>query len=291
MRRDGGVLVVGGDSTIGGELFRRLATAGVRAVGTTRRSSADPSTVVLDLAADPSTWAIPDRVEVAFLCAAITSIDRCRQKPAEARLVNVARTIQLATRLRSRGGHVVFLSTNQVFDGTRPCARPDDPTNPRTEYGRQKAEVERALLAEGGVTVVRFTKVIAPGMVLLHSWVEALRRGAAIEPFEDMVMSPIPLGFAAGVLACVGDRKLGGIVQVSGAADVSYARIARRLAERLRTSCDLVRPVSCESKGVPRESAPVHTTLDTTRLVSELSMTVPPVGETIDALIEGTLHG
>lgn len=286
MLRDARWLIVGADGAIGSALANRFP----QALRTTRRTASD-NALSLDLSCDLAAWPIPDRIEVAFLCAAITSIEQCRKQPAETRHVNVSRMVQIATRLQARGAHVVFLSTNQVFDGSRPHIRPDERTNPLSEYGRQKADAERAILAAGGATVVRFTKVVVSAMPLLRTWAVALRSGAIIEPFDDMVMSPVSLEFAVDALARIGERKPGGIVQVSGDNDASYAAIARRLAHRVGASCDLVRPVSCRERGIPRESAPLHTTLDTARLTSEFSLTVPRVNETLDALIEGTLHG
>lgn len=279
-------LIVGADGAIGAELLRR-SPAGT--VGTSRRAARD-SVLSLDLAADPALWCLPDRVGVGFLCAAVTSVDRCRLFPAETRRVNVERTRALAGTLRERGAHVVFLSTNQVYDGTRPLRHPDDPTCPRTEYGRHKAEVECELLAAGGATVVRFTKVAAPGMGVLRGWADALRRNEPVDPFRDMVMSPVPLGFVAEVLVRVGERTPSGTVQVSGECDVSYAEVAKRLAARLGASAALVRPASFADRGLPPEMAPPHTTLDTTRLTAELGLTPPPVWETIDSLIEGAIH-
>ena len=282
-------LVVGADGAIGRELFRRLQIAGVPTVGTTRRPGSYPSMLHIDLGDDPSTWQLPEHVDVAFLCAAVTSIDRCRQSPAETRFVNVEQTLRLAERLRSRDAHVVFLSTNQVFDGEHARQRHDAPQVPRTEYGRQKAEVEQALLKLGSSTVVRFTKVAASNMKLLHQWCNTLARGETIAPLHDIVMSPVPLAFAAEVLQTVGKRKPGGIVQVSGECDVSYAEVALRLARRLRVSPDLVRPIAVESAGLARELAPRNTTLNIARLAG-LGLSVPPVCDTIDALIEEVVH-
>src|SRR5262249_52373883 len=90
-------LIVGADGAIGGEVLRHLPAAGIPAIGTTRRASG--AGLFLDLAADPASWRLPDSVAVAVVCAAVSSIDRCRQFPTETRLVNVERTLRFAGRL------------------------------------------------------------------------------------------------------------------------------------------------------------------------------------------------
>jgi dTDP-4-dehydrorhamnose reductase len=280
-------VVIGADGAIGGALFDRLKQADGAVVGTSRRVGS--SFLHLDLEGEPRAWQLPDRANVAYLCAAAASLDGCRQQPAQTRRINVEGTLEAAKRLRDRGAHVVFLSTNQVFDGIGPrqpaLARP----NPQTEYGRQKAETERELLASGQATVVRFTKVLGPSPPLFRSWLNALRKGEPIEPFHDMAIAPIPLTFAVDVLKSAGDRRLGGVVQASGEMDISYAEIARALAARLQADPDLIRPISIADRGVSREAAPWNTTLDASR-IEGLGLTPPPVWDTIAASFEDLVH-
>ena len=270
---DAAWLVVGADGGIGRPLLARIRADGRPAVGTTRRS--DSNGLHLDLAADSASWQLPDRVAVAYLCAAVTSIDACRRDPAGTRVVNVDRTRTLAAQLRERGAHVVFLSTNQVFDGTVPFREEADAVCPLTEYGRQKADAEAALLAAGDATVVRFTKVVPPDWPLIHKWRDALARGEPVEAFGDMVLSPVPLGRAVGSLVRVGDKRPGGVFHVSGAEDISYAELARRLAVVVGADPGLVREVSCRERGIPPEAAPTHTALASGRLWLELGLTPP----------------
>src|SRR5690606_13067764 len=119
----------------------------------------------LDLASDVSKWE-PPACDVAFLCAGVSSMERCRTEPERARRVNVAGTIAVAQRLLDRGAHLVYLSSNQVFDGSKPKRRGDEPTCPRSEYGRQKAHVEQALSGQRAC-IVRLTKVLGSGPALL----------------------------------------------------------------------------------------------------------------------------
>jgi dTDP-4-dehydrorhamnose reductase len=283
---DGLRLVVGSDSGIGSRLFARLAAAGVFVRGTTRRpGSAGGPVGLLDLSEPPSAWELPDRVSVAYLCAAVTSIEECTREPVRTRAVNVDRTVTLARHLRERGALVVFLSTNQVFDGTRPRRPADDLVCPRTEYGRQKADTEREVLALGGA-VVRLTKVFTAPPPLLRNWAAALQAGDPVAPFSDMVLSPVPSELVTGVLAAVGDRRAVGVVQVSGDRDVSYAELAARLADRVGADRGLVRPVTAATRGLAPGAAPPHTTLDTIRLVREFGAAVPQVEATVGGLID-----
>mgnify|MGYP003345501769 CR=1 FL=1 len=165
-------LVVGGDSTIGSALVRQATAAGRRVIGTSRKWS--EKSLRLDLADDSRSWVLPERVGVAYLCAAVTSMDACRTSPGGTRWINVVQTTALARLLAARGARVVFLSTNQVFDGSKPHRPANDPTCPRSEYGRQKADAEHAILDCGG-SVIRFTKVMAEKNALFQSWATTLR--------------------------------------------------------------------------------------------------------------------
>ena len=45
------------------------------------------------------------------------------------------------------GAYVVFISTDYVFDGTKPPYKPGDPTCPLNKYGVSKADGEKVVLA------------------------------------------------------------------------------------------------------------------------------------------------
>jgi dTDP-4-dehydrorhamnose reductase len=275
-------LVVGADGMIGRALSRRLQERGDPVMGTSRRPASGQ--IALDLSDDVACWQPPADPDVTYLCAAVTSIARCRTHPAEAYAVNVSATVELARALVRRGAFLVFPSTSAVFDGSTPCRDACSPTRPATEYGRQKAEAERRLRAlSDDVCVVRFTKVLGPHTPLFELWAEELRNGRPIRPFVDAVVAPVPLEFAVEVLMRVGRGRLRGILQVSGPQDVTYEEIARHIARRVGVGGQFVQPVRVADSGLVFESVPRHTTLDTSRLRGELKMTPPAVAATIDS--------
>lgn len=263
----------------------RLRRAGARIIGTTRRiESVSESNLYLDLAADVSDWHCKQQIGATVICAGVTQQDACRRSSTETARVNVQAVLALAKNLVAAGAFVIYPSSNAVFDGTRPGRLSDERPSPVTEYGRQKAEVESQLLALGdSVSVVRFTKILESRVGLPASWANALANREVIHPFDDMVMSPVPLDFAGDVLVRLLEARLPGVLQVSGQTDVTYAEAARHIAERMDARPELVQPISYRAAGVPSEAAPAHTTLDTTRLRAELGIEPPDIWATIDS--------
>jgi dTDP-4-dehydrorhamnose reductase len=242
--------------------------------------------IFLDLAQDVSDWQQPGEAAVAYLCAGVSALDRCAGEPGATSRVNVDNTVALARRLVDRGVFVVFLSTNLVFDGARPWRNADEAVCPRTEYGRQKAEAERQLLAFGdSVAVVRLTKVLGRSQPLMAGWIEALQRGRVIRPFSDLVLAPVSLSFAIEAVCRIGELRPRGIVQVSGGEDVPYEWVARRIAQRMGECGELVRPLTSREAGVSLEAVPSYTTLDTGRLRRDLGLTPPDVWTVVDSVL------
>jgi dTDP-4-dehydrorhamnose reductase len=191
--------------------------------------------------------------------------------------VNVHGAAIVARALVAAGAFVVFLSTNQVFDGTRPQVPADAPTCPLNAYGRQKAAAEREVLAFAPcVAVVRLTKVVVGDREIFYDWQKALSAGDTIEAFTDMVLAPIPLDFTVSALAEIGRARRGGIWQISGPADIPYVEAARLIAHRVGQPENRVRAISARERGFPAHLTPRHTTLDTSRLQRELALTPPP---------------
>src|ERR1700720_893808 len=165
-------LIVGGDPKIGAAASRAMKAQGVAAVATTRRRDrVAPDRPFLDLSAPLDDWAPPPETQAVCLCAAIARLAACADDPQGSAHINVAQTLALAETCLARGIAVLFLSTNQVFDGRSPPERAEAPHSPVSEYGRQKAPAETALLRqmESGApaAILRLAKVVSDTMPLI----------------------------------------------------------------------------------------------------------------------------
>lgn len=276
------VLIVGADGLIGNGLFKRLRACGIPVMGTSRRDETRPGILRFDLSDPPDTWNLPTKISAAVLCAAVTRIDECRNDPTGTSRINVDHTLALIDRLSHDRVFIVFPSTNLVFDGSRAFPGIDDPVSPITEYGRQKAEIERVLATRFDcAAVVRFTKVLGPVNALFEGWRSSLERGETVRPFSDMMFSPVPLSSAITVLTQMVSMRMGGIVQVSGERDISYADAARIGVKAVTADSELVKPIVAQESGLSVEALPANTTLSTERLRSDLGIQPPPVEWTL----------
>jgi dTDP-4-dehydrorhamnose reductase len=272
------VLVIGADGTIGSALSSKLLGLGYNVFNTTRRKSVRGSTqsVFLNLA-EPVICVdhLPD-VDVAIICAAISSFADCRTRPDLARQVNVISTSLLARQLMDRGTFVVRLSSSAVFDCLAPHVLADQEPNPRSVYGRLQADAEAVMLGLGiNGGILRLTKVITPDSSLIKEWVRLLLKGQSIEAFTDHTLCPLSLPSAIEAATAVLRSRQGGIFQVSGSRDISYAELARHLARRLDVPVARVIPVRALQRGIPENEVTPFTSMDTTRL-TRLTGFIPP---------------
>ena len=141
----------------------------------------------------------PDRI---IHCAALSRTGACEQDPARARRINVDATKRLADLAR----HIpfIFLSTDQVFDGSKGHYVETDQVNPLNVYGQTKAEAERAVLENPAHAVVRIALTAGTSPTRDRSFVEDMVRAAAkgtkLTLFTDEFRCPITAGAVARAL-------------------------------------------------------------------------------------------
>lgn len=266
--------MVGADSMIGAALLRYLERAQQPAIGTSRR----PHTphLYLDLAAAPDTWHIPSGLRTAFLCAGIARLEACYQDPIGSAKVNVEGMVALAARLITAGVYVIFLSSDKVFNGKRPTMPADAPYTPTTVYGVQKVETEERILAMGGA-VLRLSKVLGSKNPLFQSWATDLADGKVITPFSDLTLAPVAVKTVVTVLRLLADARLGGVWQLSGAVDTSYAEAANMAARLIEADNSLIHPLRAEESGLLSEKPNPYTSMDTSRLLDTFGFAPPPL--------------
>jgi dTDP-4-dehydrorhamnose reductase len=286
-------LIVGGDSEIGAATYRALKAQGAAVAATTRRSDrVAPDRPFLDLASPLDDWTPPPGTQAACFCAAIARLADCAKDPQGSAHINVVQTLALAEKLLARGIAVLFLSTNQVFDGRTPHQRAEAPHSPVSEYGRQKARAEAALLrqVESGapVAILRLAKVVSDTMPLVGGWTKDLTAAKPIRVFDDLKLAPTPTDLVCTAIAALLRDRARGIFQLTGPRDVSYADIGGFLAAYLGADPNLVNQTSAREAGLPEGATPQHTTLDSGLLRVHYGLEVPDVWDVVERVAANT---
>jgi dTDP-4-dehydrorhamnose reductase len=124
-----------------------------------------PQQVELDVrdAEAVATFVAREKPDAIVVAAAERRPDICENDPAAARALNVDAVRSIAQAARQRGAWVLSISTDYVFDGTRPPYRCDDAPNPLNAYGHSKLDGEHALLdATDNALVLRLPLLYGP---------------------------------------------------------------------------------------------------------------------------------
>jgi dTDP-4-dehydrorhamnose reductase len=282
-------LLVGGDSEIGAATAGLLRQRDLAVESTSRREGRDG--VFLDFD-DLSAFEPPAGTKAACIFVAVARLAACAGDPVGSRRINVTQTLALVDKLTARGIYALWLSTNQVFDGSLARVPPDAPHSPVSEYGRQKAETETALkvmMAAGkSVGILRLAKVVSPGMKLLSDWDVALRAGRPVKAFADMTMAPTPSALVAEAIAAMLQAREPGVAQLTGPRDLSYADTALLIARRAGAPAGLVEVGSAYDAGLPAGATPANTTLDSSEMARRFGIVVPDAEIVVESALSGS---
>jgi dTDP-4-dehydrorhamnose reductase len=207
------------------------------------------------------------RPHVVVHAGAWTAVDACEGDPDRAYAVNALGTRHVAEAARRVGSHVVYVSTDYVFDGTstRPYVEWDEP-NPTSVYGASKLGGEREL--DPGSTVVRTSWVCGAHGANMVRTVLRLAGGTGPMRFvDDQRGSPTFTADLAGVLAVLATERLPGTFHVTNSGVTSWYGVARAVLEVAGHDPGRVEPIATVELDPPRPAPrPANSALDNAAL-------------------------
>ncbi len=207
------------------------------------------------------------RPHVVIHAGAWTAVDACEGDPDRAYAVNALGTRHIAEAARRVGAHVVYVSTDYVFDGTspRPYLEWDAP-NPMSVYGASKLGGEREL--DPGSTVVRTSWVCgAHGANMVRTVLRLAAQPGPLRFVDDQRGSPTFTADLAGVVAVLATERLPGTFHVTNAGVTSWYDFARAVLEVAGHDPDRVEPIATAQLDPPRPAPrPANSALDNAAL-------------------------
>lgn len=253
------VLITGAGGQLGTDLARHCQGAGDDVVALDRAALDVTDRLAVDEALDTH------RPDVVFNAAAWTAVDACENDPARAFRDNTLAVRWIADASRRRGAHLVHVSTDYVFDGTKagPYHEWDEPA-PTSVYGASKLAGEReAQAAAPGCAVVRTSWVMGVHGSNMLKTVLSLRERTDLAFVDDQRGCPsFTADLAVGLRALAAER-VPGTFHLTNQGDVSWYELVREILEAVGADPDNVRPISTAELDPPRPAArPANSVLD-----------------------------
>lgn len=283
-------LVTGGSGQVGAALLA-APPPGVRIIA--------PPRALLDLAdpaLDPAPLIALEGITAIISCGAYTQVDRAEADAALAMQVNGSAPGILARAAAAASIPIVHVSTDYVFAGDKPAPYgEDDPTGPRTSYGRSKLAGEEAVSASGARhAIVRTAWVFSDhGQNFVKTMLRLGQSRDELGVVADQYGSPTHAGDLAAALAVIATAlELGkgdsGIWHVTNVGETDWHGFATRIFARAAINGRRAPKVNAiTTADYPTPAArPVNSRLSTARVARDFGLTLRPWQEASDAVVD-----
>jgi len=239
-------------------------------IGLSRRAPADGGAtrhVACDLAEAAATAEAlrPLAPDVVLHAQAMADVDQCEVEPDAAWRENVRTLEHLVASLDLERTLLIFISTDQVFDGTKGTAYDEtDAPHPLGAYGRAKLAAEQAALRCPRSVVVRTSTLFGEGrMNFCHHIVARVTAGEPVEAFTDQVTSPTytedlaeALEELSRTLMTSWDPTRPRLFHITNSGGASRVAFAERVAELVGAPRELIRGIPMAAQQRPAKRPP-----------------------------------
>ena len=238
------ILVTGSNGLLGQKLSELLENEStVTLIATAARPSALPIRRgvfhLLDITDAETVDRIVDETkpDVIINTAAMTQVDQCESQREACWKANVSAVKNLVNACRRNGAHLIHVSTDFIFDGTKEMLDENATPNPVNYYGESKLAGEKVILESDiswailrTVLVFGVTRDMSRSNIVL--WVKkSLEQGKTIQVVNDQWRTPTLAEDLAVGCYLAARKKAKGIFNISGKDYLSPYDIAIRAAE------------------------------------------------------------
>ena len=238
-------LITGANGQLGHELVRATVAAGHEVVATSHETLDITDKLAVDAAIQA---AQPD---VVIHAAAWTAVDACESDPNKAVLVNGTATKYIADAAHAVGAHVVYISTDYVFDGSKTSAYDEgDTPNPQSVYGSSKLAGEQALGPNDAIVRIAWVCGFYGGNMV--KTILRLAEQPQLKFVDDQIGNPTFADDAAEMIVRIATEKRSGTWHVTNQGEVSWYEFAREVLIAGGFDADKVIPIKTHELQPPR---------------------------------------
>jgi dTDP-4-dehydrorhamnose reductase len=246
------ILITGASGQIGSELVAHCRSRGDDVLAASRRE--------LDVSDRDAVLGVltTQRLDVVVNCAAWTAVDACESDPERAYRDNALAVRWVAEGCVRSGAHLLQLSTDYVFDGTKPTPYHEwDVPSPGSVYGASKLAGEREAGPEA--TIVRTSWVCgANGSNMVKTILRLAADHRALSFVDDQRGHPSFAEDLAPMLRRLVMERRGGVHHVTNQGAVSWFEFAQAVMATAGHDPARVSPIATADLTPPRPARRPH---------------------------------
>ena len=274
------ILVTGASGQVGRELVELCAARGDDPIAAGREVDVcDRSAVEAAVRAA--------RPDVVVHAAAWTAVDACEADPDRAHAVNAQGTANVRDASRAARAHLVYLSTDYVFDGTKPTPYVESDTpSPRSVYGASKLAGEEHLDRSRDL-VIRISWVCGRyGNNMVKTLLRLGRDGVAPAFVTDQRGHPTIVADLVPMVRRLAEERRTGVFHVTNQGSVSWYEFARAVFATAGHDPDRVRPIVTADLDPPRPAPrPANSVLENGALLAAGLPLLPDFRDSLSRLV------
>ena len=262
--------IVGASGLVGWNLRKCLLKKGCEVFGT-YHSRKKEGLVRFDLVSGE--FDLFDGLDAVVIAGGMTRLDDCVKDRVYSRKVNVERTVALISSLAEMGIKPVFLSSEQVFEGTKGNYRETDETSPLTFYGRMKREVEKYMEKNlDEYLVFRLSKTYSRNLEdggIFAETVCALQYGKKVKAAWNLFFNPTDVTLVCNGIINSLKKRLNGIFHLADKRVMSRYDFILSIADEMGFDRGQVEAIDINGLEL-MEKRPLNTSLNVEKINREL---------------------
>ena len=277
-------MVTGAGGQLGREMIRAVEGTSHRYFFTTRQD--------LDIADTEAvrTMVQDNGIDLIVNCAAYTDVNRAESDREAADLMNHVAVGGMAAVMKERGGTLVHISTDYVFDGNA-CVpyRETDPTCPVSVYGETKLKGEQAIVDSGCNYLIFRTSWLYSewGKNFVKTMLGLFATKEHVNVVFDQVGTPTYAGDLAAAVSYIiesGQTGKSGIYHYSTEGVCSWYDFAKRICELSGSACEIS---PCHSDEFPSPvDRPHYSVLDKTLVKTVFGLKIPHWNDSLESCLK-----
>ena len=227
-------------------------------------------------------------IDIIVNCAAFTAVDKAESSQELCHLLNAKAPEYLAAAVAKRGGYLVQVSTDYVFDGTNHTPyTEDEATCPNSVYGSTKLEGEKLAMAACANTMIIRTAWLYStfGNNFVKTMIRLGQEKPELGVICDQIGTPTYAGdLAAAIMAAINHGIVPGIYHFSNEGVISwydFTKAIHRIAGI--TSCH-VKPLHTAEYPTPA-ARPHYSVLDKTKIKQTYGIEIPYWEESLEKCV------